>query len=525
MFPLPPLPVLSSNKPLAPQAKAPAAAPIAAVAKKAFKRVAGSAYSSPSREEKEDQVIKLTKRPSSSPLASPKRAKEDESTVSDSSSSLATAAAAAPVAESSGEELLWNILEERIDELVEKAPHLREYKTVQKHQLQQDIVDISKELQETVRQLKGRIKRWPTAPVSKTMETLFQERATPKVVFVVEGKEIFADKFVLDQSTCSQFFAPLYQNNPIVINDCSVSSFECFLRYIYTHDIKIPKEELLQLLHIAHQFNAAPLVEECKGILENLPLIEKAFLLPEAPLSLINSALFERVMETPWSLLPALPYLSLNTLLGFLENDRFAFDNERQAILLVTAWLLCHPTTPEEKQELKKHIRHGLLSYEDLFGHISSLGFYSDAELGAIGKAIAKPPENKHELKAYRPRNKALSQPLFGGSNQFKVKREGSSLILSGWASQFPFIESFEDSKGSKFLFKIEVNEKGTLSLEKEGGASEPQYQVHTYATTKGATGFKKEKTLVLQEQETTLAQLKILDNFKGIAFLVILTT
>lgn len=124
----------------------------------------------------------------------------------------------------------------------------------------------------------------PTSNLARDIASAFDNPDLSDVVFIVEGKKIWANKFFL-ALRCEKFRVQFKQgfsdagSQEILVNDVKYQHYYAFLKFIYTDNAEFPLQDTIEILNLATQHYLHRLVRICeKRIKRGIDFQNAAFL-------------------------------------------------------------------------------------------------------------------------------------------------------------------------------------------------------------------------------------------------------
>eukprot|EP01122_Echinamoeba_exundans_P001742 TRINITY_DN11746_c0_g1_i1.p1 TRINITY_DN11746_c0_g1~~TRINITY_DN11746_c0_g1_i1.p1 ORF type:complete len:642 (+),score=82.50 TRINITY_DN11746_c0_g1_i1:117-1928(+) len=124
----------------------------------------------------------------------------------------------------------------------------------------------------------------PTSNLVRDIERAFNNPELSDVVFLVEGKKIYANRFFLSMR-CEKFRVQFQQgfadakSQEIIVNDIKYQHYYAFIRFIYTDRADFPLQDTIDILNLATQHYLTRLVRICeKRIKRGIDYQNAAFL-------------------------------------------------------------------------------------------------------------------------------------------------------------------------------------------------------------------------------------------------------
>lgn len=110
------------------------------------------------------------------------------------------------------------------------------------------------------------------ATLSVTLNSLLENKSLSDVIFCVEGEYIAAHGFLLAVRSDvfqAMFFGAVGATGKVIhIDDISVNTFKQMLLYIYTDEINILSQNVIEIMYTAHKYNLTYLEEMCEEYID-----------------------------------------------------------------------------------------------------------------------------------------------------------------------------------------------------------------------------------------------------------------
>ncbi|KAL3852338.1 hypothetical protein ACJMK2_015995 [Sinanodonta woodiana] len=183
------------------------------------------------------------------------------------------------------------------------------------------------------------------------IEVLFKEDRLKDVIIEVEDRRFYAHRFAL--ACNSLYFAELFNNKitektlpcHIQLRGISAESFEEFLHFVYTGDVRTTDKTAADLVLVADYLQVTRLLWKCKCIIEKLPA--------EQLLKLVNrnrvitspdvyEQLYQRVLKDVYALRKCDGFLQLDvdTVCSILSSDLLNISSEQDVFQAAVQWIM-----------------------------------------------------------------------------------------------------------------------------------------------------------------------------------------
>lgn len=322
--------------------------------------------------------------------------------------------------------------------------------------------------------------------ISQTLRSLVENSTFSDVTFCVEGEYVAAHRFPLAVRSDvfkAMFYGPASTENKIIkVDDISMDTFKIVLLYIYTDQINIMKQNVIELLYAAHKYNLGFLEDKCERFIESNKSVVNALLvygqlyhfdaflsLKMSMLSYICDNFYERFSDpecfTVIHSVECLKYLMEKIAAIEHEPDHGRFEYDLFEMIVRWAKMKCRENhVPEDAVNIRKYldgveefIRFSKMNLEVL-GKCSSIcpEFFSSEEMSQYMKQMNHSTEMVYQ--------RALKPPYLGlfeykGSSSNEANGEDAA------AGSARAIKTIKKSIGSKTPVPVPTSQLSAFSF------------------------------------------------------------